>query len=105
MINGQNFFDQTLINKIITYDNIRKIENCQGDDYTSGCLLDYSYFKNYYEKIAIDLRKQQTLDGYPKAIQRISFIGNLQQQATIFLFIEEAKEIVLDFSRQTVKVF
>ena len=105
MIDGQNFFDQTIINKIITSDNKRKIENCQRDDYTSGCLLDYSYFKNYYEKITIDLRKQQTLDGYPEAIQRISFIGNLQQQATIFLFIEKAKEIVLDFSRQTVKVF
>ena len=95
MIDGQNFFDQTIINKIITSDNIRKIENCQGDDYTSGCLLDYSQ----QQKIAIDLRKQQTPDGYPKAIQRISFIGNLQQQATIFLFIEEAKETVLDFSR------
>ena len=56
MIDGQNFFDQPIRNNLITY-NIRKIATGQGGDYTSGCLLDYNYFKNYYEMIAIDLRK------------------------------------------------
>ena len=55
--------------------------------------------------IAIDLTKQQALDADPKAIQQINFTGNLQQQATIFFIIEEAKETVLDFSQGTVKVF
>ena len=50
----------------------------QGDDYTTGCLLDYSYFKDYYKMIAIDLSKQ--------------------------LVLEEAKETMLDFSQGTVKV-
>ena len=45
MIDGQNFFDQPVKNDIKTYDNIRKTATGQGDDYTSGCLLDYPYFK------------------------------------------------------------
>ena len=49
----------------------------QGDDHTTGCLLDYNYFKNYYNMIAIDLSKQQALDADPKAKQQINFIGNL----------------------------
>ena len=43
MIDGQNFFDQTIRNHLKTYDNIRKIPTGQGDDYTTGCLLDYNY--------------------------------------------------------------
>ena len=40
----------------------------QRGDYTTGCLLDYHYFKNYYKVITIDLSKQQVLDADPKAI-------------------------------------
>ena len=40
----------------------------QGDDYTTGCLLDYPYFKEYYKLKAIDLNKQQELDSDPTAI-------------------------------------
>ena len=49
----------------------------QGDDCTTGCLLDYTYFKKYYKMIVIDLRKQQALDAYPKVIQQINFTANL----------------------------
>ena len=59
------------------YDNIRKIEIDQGDDCTTGCLLDFNYFKNYYDMIAIDLNKQQALDADPKSIQQINFTGNV----------------------------
>ena len=45
MIYGQNVFDQPIRNDLITYDNIRKLATGQGDDYTTGCLLDYDYFK------------------------------------------------------------
>ena len=44
MINGENLFDQPIKNRGVTYDNIRKISTSQGDDYTTGCLLDYPYF-------------------------------------------------------------
>ena len=46
MIGGRNVFDQPVKNNLATYDNIRKIPTGQGDDYTTGCLLDYPYFKN-----------------------------------------------------------
>ena len=53
-----------------TYDNIRKIAADQRDDYATGCLLDYPYFKENYKLIAIDLSKQQALDADPKEIQQ-----------------------------------
>ena len=46
MIDGKNFFDQPINNMIKTYENIRKITIGQGDDYATGFLLDYTYFKN-----------------------------------------------------------
>ena len=102
MINEQNFFDQPVKNNLRIYDSIIG----QRDDYTTGCLLDYNHFKDYYKMIAIDLSKQQALDADPKAIQQINFTGNLDRAegATMFFIIEEAKETVLDFSQGTVKV-
>ena len=89
-----------------TYENIRKTATGQGDDYTTGGLLDYSYFKENYKMIVIDLSKQQALDADPRAIQQINFTANLDRAegATMFFVIEEAKETVLDFSRGMVKV-
>ena len=77
----------------------------QGDDYTTGCLLDYNDFTNYYKLIAIDLSKEQALDADPKAIQQISFTANLDRNGntTMIFIIEEAKETILDFL-QSVKV-
>ena len=63
MIDEQNFFDQLVRNNLRTYESIRKIETGQRDDYATGCLLDYDYFKDYYKMIAIDLRKQQALNA------------------------------------------
>ena len=59
MINGETFFDQPIKNNKVTYENITKIATGQGDDYTTGCLLDYSYFVDTYKMIAVDLSKQQ----------------------------------------------
>ena len=73
MIDGKNFFDQPINNMIKTYENIREITIAQGDDYTTGCLLDYTFFKKYYKMIAVDLIKQQALDANPKAIQQVNF--------------------------------
>ena len=60
MIDGKNFFNQPVKNNKVTYENIRKIAIGQGDDYTTGCLLDYIYFKNYYKMIVVDLSKQES---------------------------------------------
>ena len=107
MIDGKNVFDQPINNMTKTYENIRKIAIGQGDDYTTGCLLDYSYFKENCKMIAIDLNKQQTLDADPRAIQQINFTATLVRAngATMFFINEQAKETVLDFSQGTVKVF
>ena len=58
MIDGRMFFDKPAKNNLITYNNIQKIATGQGDDYTTGCLLDYNYFNNYYKVIAIDVSKK-----------------------------------------------
>ena len=76
MINGENVFDQPIKNNKVTYEIIRKISTGQGDDYTTGCLLDYSYFVDTYKMIPIDLSKQQPLDADSGAIQQINFAAN-----------------------------
>ena len=76
-IDGKNFFDQPLKSNLRAYDNIRKIAIGQGDNYTTGRLLDYNYINNYYNMIAIVLTKQQALDVDPKPIKQISFTINL----------------------------
>ena len=103
MINGENFFDQPIKNNKVTYENIRKIATGQGDDYTTGCLLDYPYFKHNYKMVAVDLSKQQVLDAGPRAIQQINFTANLHRPGNtrIYFILEEAKETILDFSQET----
>ena len=54
VIDGRNFFDQTIKNDLRTYDNIHKIATGQGDHCTTGCLLDHLYFKEHHKLIAID---------------------------------------------------
>ena len=101
----KTFFDQPINNDTKTYENIRKTVTGQGDDYTTGCLLNYPYFKENYKMIAIDLSKQRALDADPRAIQKIDFTANLERAGnTIFFIIEQPKETVLDFLQGTVKV-
>ena len=75
---------------------------------TTGCLLDYNYFKNYYKMIAMDLSRQQALDADPRARQEITLTGHLVRNRVvntrIFFIIEEVKRTVLDFSQETVKL-
>ena len=105
MINGENFFDQPIRDNNVTYENIRKTATRQGDDYTTGCLLDYPYFKDNYKMIAVDLSKQQALDADTRAIQQINFTANLDRANTrIYFILEEAKETILDFAQCTAKV-
>ena len=106
MINGENFFDQPIKNNKVTYENIRKIATGQGDDYATGCLLDYSYFNDTYKMITVDLSKQQALDADPRAIQQINFTANLDRagNARVYFILKEAKETILGFSQGAVQV-
>ena len=65
MIDGRNFFDQSINRMSKTYEDIRKFATGKDDDYTTGCLLDYPYFKENYKMIAIDLSRHNKLDADP----------------------------------------
>ena len=77
-IDGRNFYDQLINDSIKQYDEIRKISTGQGDDYTTGCLLDFAYFEKNYRLIAVDLSKQKALDADSRAIQQIIFTGKIK---------------------------
>ena len=74
LIDGRNFYGQSINNQIKKYDEIRNISTGKRDVCTTGCLLDYQYFKNHYQLIAVDLSKQKELDAGPRAIQQLNFM-------------------------------
>ena len=74
LIDGRNFYDQPINDQIKKYDEIRKIATEKGDNYTTGCLLDYQYFKDHYQLIAVDLYKQKELDTDPRTFKKLSFM-------------------------------
>ena len=92
MINGENIFGSTSKNNKVKYENIRIIATGKGDDYTTGCLLDYPYFKDSYKIIAVNSASE--------FLTSLDRVGNTR----IFFIIEEAKETILDFSQETEKV-
>ena len=104
-IDGRNFYDQAINNLIKQYDEIRKISTGQGDDYTTGCLLDFAYFEKNYRLIAVDLSKQKALDADSRAIQQIIFTGKATNATKVFYILEKSKETILQFSKGTAKVF
>ena len=74
---------------------LKKITTGQGDDYTAGCLLSYTYIKDYYKMIVVDLNKQQTLDKDRKAIQQVNFTANLNKarNTRIYFILEKKKKL------------
>ena len=104
LIDGRNFYDQPINDSIRKFDEIRKIATGKGDNYATGCLLDYDYFKNNYQLIAVHLSKQRELDADPRAIQQIEFIGMLKTRSNVFTILEKSKEIILEFYKGIAKV-
>ena len=84
------------------YNEIRKI--AAGDDYTTGCLLDYQYFKDHYQLTTFDLSKQKELDADRRAIQQIQFYEMLDTKSQVCMILEKAKETILEFYKGTAKV-
>ena len=103
-IDGRNFYDQSINDVIKQYDEIRKISTEQGDNYTTGCLLDFTYFEKNYRLIAADLSKQNALDADPKAIQQITFTGKAGNQIRVYYILQQSKETMLEFAKGTTKV-
>ena len=104
LINGRNFYDQPINDQTKKYDDIRKIATGKGDDYATGCLLDYQYFNDHYQLIAVDMSKQRKLDADPRAIQQIEFYGMLNTNSQVYTVLEKPKETVLEFYKGTAKV-
>ena len=78
-------------------DEITKISTGIGDDYTTGCLLDYQHFKDHYQLIAFDFSKQKVLDADPRVIQQIEFNGILNTNSQVSKVLKKSKESVLEF--------
>ena len=100
LIDGKSFFDFPVINEEESYEKI--IEMSNNNDYTTGNLLDFAYFKKNYKLIAIDLSKQTKL----KDPQQINFIGKLDKDngATMFFIIEKSEETTFNFSQNSVTI-
>ena len=104
LVDGRNLYDQSINDQIKKYDEIGKIVTGKGNDYTTGCLLDYQDFKDHCELIAVDLSKQNELDADPRAIQQIEFYGKLGTDSQMCTDLEKSKETVLEFYKGTAKV-
>ena len=100
LIDGKSFFDLPVKNEEEAYEKI--IEMSNNNDYTTGNLLDFAYFKENYKLIAIDLSKQTKL----KDPQQINFIGKLLKNtgATMFFIIEKSEETTFNFSQNSVTI-
>ena len=90
LIDGRNFYDQPINDLVKQWDEIRTIATGQGNDYKTGCLLDYQYYKDHYNLIAIDLSKLKELNADSRAFQQIEFFGMLKTTARVCTILENS---------------
>ena len=94
LIDGKSFFDLPIKNEKETYEKIIDMSN--NNNYMTGNLLDFAYYKENYKLIAIDLSKQTKI----KDPQQINFIGKIEEQnngVTMFFIIEKSEETTFEF--------
>ena len=103
IIDRRNFYDNPIESE--KYRELKKVMIGKGEDYTTGSLLDYNYFKKHYKLVAVDLSKQKELDADPRAIQQIEFKYIIQTNSTSYWVLEKSKETILEFYKGTVKVY
>ena len=101
LIDGKPFFEIPVKNKQEAHEQI--IERSKNNDYSTGNLLDYEYFKDHYQLIAIALSKQIELDNFDLK-QQINFIGRLEDYNATMFFITEKKQEIFNFSQNSVVV-
>ena len=68
LIDGRDFYDQNIDDDLNKYDELRKVTTGRGDDYTTGCLLNYQYYKNHYQVIACDLSRKKALNADSRSV-------------------------------------
>ena len=112
IINWKIVYDQAIDSDIKRYEEIRKLETGQGEDYATGCLLVYEYIKNHYRLIAVNLSRQKDLDADPKAIRQTEFVGQLKklnsannnaESMFVLTISEKIKETRLKYSQESVQ--
>ena len=96
------FFDLPIKIEEEPYEKIIYIS--RNNEYTTGNLLDYDYFKQYYKLTAIDLSKQQALQENEDLIKQINFIGRLLEAGNVFIIIEKKEHTILEFSQNFANV-
>ena len=104
IIDGRDFYDNPIESDIEKYRELKKVMIGKEEDYTTGSLLDFSYFDKHYKLVAVDLSKQKELDADPSAIQQIEFKYMLGTNSTSYWVLEKSKETILEFYKGTVKV-
>ena len=97
IIDGRNVYDNPIESDIEKYRELKKVMIGKGEDYTTGSLLDFSYFDKHYKLVADDLSKQKELDPDPRANQQIEFKYMLGTNSTIYWVLEKSKETILEF--------
>ena len=105
IIDGRNFYDNPIESDIEKYRELKKVMIGKGEDNTTGSLFDFNYFDKHYKLVSADLSKQKELDADPRAIQQIEFKYMLGTNSTIYWVLEKSKETILEFYKETVKVY
>ena len=108
-IDWRDFYDQPINDSIKLHQEVRKVSTGQGDDYQTGCLLDFAYFERNYRLIAADLSKQKALDADSRKIQEIIFTDKIistvaNARVIIYYILKQSKETILQVSKRTIKV-
>ena len=104
IIDGRNFYDNPIGSDVEKYRELKKVMIGKGEDYTTGSLLDYNYFKKDYKLVVVDLSKQNELDADLGAIQQIELKYMLGTNSIIYWVLEKSKETTIEFYKGTVKV-
>ena len=102
IIDKLTYFDLPIKTEEEAYEKI--IDISRNNEYTTGNLSNYDYFKKHYKLIAIDLRKQQVLKENEDLIEQINFIGRLENAANVFIIIKKKENTILEFSQNLANV-
>ena len=105
IIDGRNFYHNPIESDVEKYRELKKVMIGKREDYTTGSLLNFNYFKKHYKLVAVDLSKQKELDADPRAIQQIKFKYMLGTNSTVYWVLKKSKDTILEFYKGTVKIY
>ena len=109
-IDGRNFYDQPINESIKQYDEVRKASTGQGDDYTTGCLLDFTYFEKKLHFNCRWFKQTKRFRCWFKSNSKNYFTGKTKStvantRVIIYYILEQSKEKILQLSKGTTKVW